>query len=30
FESGFNTKSAFNRVFKKTTGMTPTEFKRQS
>ena len=28
FDAGFNTKSAFNRVFKKYTGMTPTEFKR--
>ena len=28
FDSGFNTKSAFNRVFKKMTGMTPSEFKR--
>lgn len=29
FESGFNTKSAFNRVFKKMTSQTPGEFKRQ-
>ena len=29
FESGFNTKSAFNRVFKKMTTQTPSEFKRQ-
>lgn len=28
FESGFNTKSAFNRVFKKMTGQTPSEFKK--
>lgn len=28
FDAGFNTKSAFNRVFKKYTGMTPSEFKR--
>lgn len=30
FESGFNTKSAFNRVFKKMTGLTPSEFKKNS
>ena len=29
FDCGFNTKSAFNRVFKKMTGMTPSEFKKQ-
>jgi AraC-like DNA-binding protein len=28
FDSGFNSKSAFNRVFKRQTGMTPTQFKR--
>jgi AraC-like DNA-binding protein len=27
-DSGFNSKSAFNRVFKRQTGMTPTQFKR--
>ncbi|HZH73307.1 MAG TPA: AraC family transcriptional regulator [Mariniphaga sp.] len=29
FESGFNTKSAFNRVFKNLTGMTPGQYKKQ-
>lgn len=29
FESGFNTKSAFNRVFKKMTGVTPSVYKKQ-
>ena len=28
FDSGFNSKSVFNHVFKKHTGMTPTQFKR--
>jgi len=28
FDAGFNTKSVFNRAFKKYTGMTPSEFKR--
>ena len=27
YESGFNTKSAFNRVFKKLTGTTPSNYK---
>jgi AraC-like DNA-binding protein len=30
FECGFNTKSAFNRVFKKLTGLTPSEYKKKS
>jgi AraC-like DNA-binding protein len=29
FDCGFNTKSAFNRVFKKMTKLTPSEFKKQ-
>jgi AraC-like DNA-binding protein len=28
FECGFNTKSAFNRIFKEQTGLTPSEFKK--
>lgn len=28
FESGFNSKSAFNRIFKKSTGLTPSEYKK--
>ena len=28
-DSGFNSKTAFNRVFKKIAGMTPSEFKKQ-
>lgn len=30
FDVGFNSKSAFNRAFKKHTGMTPSQFKRNS
>ncbi|SHG52370.1 helix-turn-helix domain-containing protein [Chryseobacterium vrystaatense] len=29
FESGFNSKTAFNTIFKKMTGMTPSEFKKE-
>jgi len=28
FECGFNSKSAFNRIFKEQTGLTPREFKK--
>jgi AraC-like DNA-binding protein len=28
FDAGFNSKAAFNRAFKKQTGMTPSQFKR--
>lgn len=29
-ESGFNSKTTFNRVFKQATGITPTEFQRRN
>ena len=30
FEAGFNSKTAFNRAFKQSVGMTPSEFRRQA
>jgi AraC-like DNA-binding protein len=30
FEAGFNSKTAFNRVFKQSVGITPSEFRRQA
>jgi len=30
FECGFNSKSAFNRIFKQATGLTPSQFKKAS
>lgn len=30
FESGFNSKASFNRIFKKKTGLSPSEYKKQS
>jgi AraC-like DNA-binding protein len=30
FDSGFNSKSSFNNVFKKQTSLTPSEFKKQN
>jgi AraC-like DNA-binding protein len=29
YESGFNSKASFNRIFKKQTGLTPSQFKKQ-
>jgi AraC-like DNA-binding protein len=29
FECGFNSKASFNRSFKKETGLTPSEFKKE-
>jgi len=30
YEVGFNSKSSFNTIFKKQTGITPSEFKRKN
>jgi AraC-like DNA-binding protein len=29
YETGFNSKATFNRVFKKVTGLSPTEYKKK-